>query len=216
MAELQQRQGLAIIVVLAALAAGWWWQQSRPAPVPAPLPDVVDPAVSAAADTAATITVIIEGEVACPGRYAVARGTLLGEAVQQAGGVTAAARPDEPDPYLLLTTDTRIYVPPRLDAARYAGGTVLTDRDLLHVGRTARPSAGAAAPAGGAAPAAVVNLNTATREELMTLPRIGPKTAEAIIAYRDRVGTIRTLDELRNVPRLGDKTLAQLRDRVTF
>lgn len=215
MAELQQRQGLAIIVVLAALAAGWWWQQSRPAAVPAPLPAPDAVAAVAAADTTATLTVIFEGEVVRPGRYAVARGTLLGEAVQQAGGVTAAARADAVDPYLVLTADTRLYLPPRLDATRYAGGTVLTDRDLLHVGRTAQTAAGAAAPAGGAAPA-TVNLNTATREELMTLPRIGPKTAEAIIAYRDRVGTIRTLDELRNVPRLGDKTLAQLRDRVTF
>ena len=60
-----------------------------------------------------------------------------------------------------------------------------------------------------------INLNTATVEELKTLPKIGEVTARNIIAHRRIVGPFRSIEELMAVPRIGRKIFARIRDRVT-
>lgn len=58
---------------------------------------------------------------------------------------------------------------------------------------------------------AEVNINTATQEQLESLPGIGPKKAQAIIAGRP----YNSVDELDRVPGIGPKILAQLKPEVT-
>ena len=53
-------------------------------------------------------------------------------------------------------------------------------------------------------------LNTATAEELDTLPGIGPKTARAIVEFREQNGKFSTLDDLLQVPGIGPRKLAAL------
>jgi len=60
-----------------------------------------------------------------------------------------------------------------------------------------------------------VNINTATVEQLQDVKGIGPKTAEAIVAYRDEHGQFSSLDDLVHVAHIGEKTLAQIRDELT-
>jgi len=60
------------------------------------------------------------------------------------------------------------------------------------------------------------NLNTASVTQLTTLPGIGFKTAEQIIAYRKRVGIIKSLDELLNIKGIGEKKLSKLQPFITF
>ncbi|MCK4666435.1 helix-hairpin-helix domain-containing protein [Candidatus Dependentiae bacterium] len=55
-----------------------------------------------------------------------------------------------------------------------------------------------------------INLNTATQEELETVPGIGPKTAQNIINYRTQHGPFKSVDELDNVTRIGPKTLEKI------
>lgn len=55
-----------------------------------------------------------------------------------------------------------------------------------------------------------VNLNTATRAELMTLPGVGEKTAEAIIRYRTETGLFQSASELENIPGLGPKKIEKI------
>ncbi|MEX1054719.1 MAG: helix-hairpin-helix domain-containing protein [Rhodothermales bacterium] len=63
-------------------------------------------------------------------------------------------------------------------------------------------------------PVGPLDLNLATTSELEQLPRIGPKTAQAIISFRQARGQFRTVDELDAVKGIGPKTLDLLRPHV--
>lgn len=56
-----------------------------------------------------------------------------------------------------------------------------------------------------------LNINTADKEQLVALPGIGPKAAEAILAYRKDNGNFKSVEELTKVKGIGDKTLEKIR-----
>ena len=60
-----------------------------------------------------------------------------------------------------------------------------------------------------------VNINTAGREALATLPGIGEKLAERIVAYREEHGRFETVEELVNVSGIGEGKLSALREYVS-
>ena len=60
-----------------------------------------------------------------------------------------------------------------------------------------------------------ININTATQEELDSLPGIGPSTALKIINYRKEHGKFSKVEELKNVSGIGDSKFAQLKDLIT-
>jgi len=63
--------------------------------------------------------------------------------------------------------------------------------------------------------AAVININTASLEELTSLPGIGQVKAESIIKYREEKGLFQKVDELKNVYGIGAKIVARLKDEIT-
>ncbi|CAK8720561.1 Helix-hairpin-helix motif-containing protein [Candidatus Electrothrix laxa] len=63
--------------------------------------------------------------------------------------------------------------------------------------------------------AAVININTASLEELTSLPGIGQVKAESIIKYRQEKGLFQKVDELKNVYGIGAKIVARLKDEIT-
>jgi competence protein ComEA len=69
---------------------------------------------------------------------------------------------------------------------------------------------GTAMAAGKPAPTAKVNLNTASVEQLATLPGVGPKLAARIVEYRQKSGTFRSTQELINVKGIGEKNFAKI------
>ena len=60
-----------------------------------------------------------------------------------------------------------------------------------------------------------IDLNMATKEELMTLPRIGEKLAERILAYRQSVGRFSVAEQIMDVEGIGEGTFEAIRERIT-
>ena len=90
------------------------------------------------------------------------------------------------------------------------GVTVLLALPAL-AGTTQSPSEQTAASP--AKPA--INLNTATIEQLETLPGIGRKTAERILEYRTKSGGFKRIEDLMNVKGIGEKSFLKLKPLVT-
>ncbi|HUQ87335.1 MAG TPA: helix-hairpin-helix domain-containing protein [Vicinamibacterales bacterium] len=59
-----------------------------------------------------------------------------------------------------------------------------------------------------------INLNTATLEQLQTLPGIGPKTAERILEYRTKSGSFKRIEDLMNVKGIGEKSFLKIKPLV--
>jgi len=60
----------------------------------------------------------------------------------------------------------------------------------------------------------VININTATQEELIMLPGIGEKTAKNIIDYRNKYGFFKTKEEIKNVKGIGEKKYEKIKDLI--
>lgn len=140
-----------------------------------------------------------------------------GEVVVHVAGAVSA-----PGVYT-LPTDSRVD-----DAVRAAGATADADLSQLNLAqklvdgqKITVPAGETPAPADNAAPSdsgqsgALININTATREELETLPSIGEVRAQAIIAYREEHGGFRTTDELMEVSGIGEKIFADISPHIT-
>lgn len=141
----------------------------------------------------AEIVVDVGGKVREPGIQRLPAGSRVADALKAAGGV----RPG-------TNTDT-------LNRARF-----LVDGEQVIVGGPAAPAPapGTGGPAAGGPAAAPVSLNTATVDQLDTLPGVGPVLAQHIVDYRTRHGGFRSVDELREVNGIGDRRFADLRNLV--
>ncbi|MET7732547.1 ComEA family DNA-binding protein [Streptomyces sp. NPDC005402] len=157
-------------------------------------PAVPGGAPNTAGPVGAEIVVDVSGKVREPGIQRLPAGSRVADALKAAGGV----RPG-------TNTDT-------LNRARF-----LVDGEQVVVGGPAAPVPGMGGPvAGGPAGTAVapVSLNTATVDQLDTLPGVGPVLAQHIVDYRTQHGGFRSVNELREVNGIGDRRFADLRNLV--
>ena len=60
-----------------------------------------------------------------------------------------------------------------------------------------------------------INLNTATKDELMTLDGIGEKKAQRIIDYREEMGDFNSIEELRGIAGISEKIFEEIKDKIT-
>jgi competence protein ComEA len=80
---------------------------------------------------------------------------------------------------------------------------------------SAQSKAPAPKQAASATTAAPVNLNTATAEQLATIPGVGPKMAERIIDYRQKNGGFKKVEDLMNVSGVGEKSFLKMKPLIT-
>ena len=139
------------------------------------------------------LVVDVVGAVRRPGLYRLRQGTRIADAVALAGGSTAKADLALVNLAAPLADGEQVVVPSRSPA----GGAIA-----------------ASPPAAGASPAAPLDLNTATAEQLDGLPGIGPATAAKIIDFRQAHGAFHSVDELDAVPGIGPSRIAQLKGLV--
>lgn len=108
---------------------------------------------------------------------------------------------------------------PAGQASSGVSGSAATSAGQVAAGVPGQSGSPAAPNAAGAGPAADtsgrLNLNTATAEQLDALKGIGPSKAQAIVAYRERQGPFRSVDDLLNVKGIGPKLLDGIRADVT-
>jgi competence protein ComEA len=92
---------------------------------------------------------------------------------------------------------------------------VLLTLGCVGVAQAAQESARRTLPAAKATTTVPVNLNTASSEQLETLPGIGKSTAERILEYRQKNGSFKKVEDLMNVRGVGEKSFLKLKPLVT-
>lgn len=173
-----------------------------------------------------TVRVHVAGAVNNPGVYTLPAQGRAVDAIAAASGAAADADLDRVNLAGALSDGVQIYVPHRGETAAPAqiqpiGGTANAGQANAANGASqggAQPQpARTLTPAGSAQKGSTpVNINTATAEELQSLPRIGPAMAQRIIAWREAHGGFRSVDELDAVPGIGPSMLENLRPLVTI
>jgi competence protein ComEA len=215
---------VAVAVVLAGLITAWWVLSARPrhlavqsspagaftvstGPTAAsgtsgsagPSPGGASTgsgSTSATGSTAPPLVVDVAGKVRRPGVYRLAAGSRVIDALRAAGGARRGAS----------TTSLNL-------AAQ------LQDGEQVLVGVPAQPGAaqpGVGAAGTGAAAGGPVNLNTATLEQLETLPGVGPVLAQRILDWRTQHGSFTSIEQLDEVSGIGPAKFGELRDAVTL
>ena len=172
----------------------------------------------------------VAGAVNNPGVYTLPAQGRAVDAIAADSGAAADADLDRVNLAGALSDGVQIYVPHRGETAAPAqiqpnGGTANAgqanaangaSQNGASQGGTQPQPARTLTPAGSAQKGSTpVNINTATAEELQTLPRIGPAMAQRIIAWREAHGGFRSVDELDAVPGIGPSMLENLRPLVT-
>lgn len=175
-----------VTVVLAGVAI--FGGRAPAAETPPPLPSA-RAQVSAAAPGSGKLVISVVGQVRTPGLITVPSGSRVDDALRAAGGA---------DPGTDLTG---------LNLARK-----LTDGEQLAVGV---PVAAPSAPAGAGAPPGKVDLNSATPEQLDTLPGVGEVTAQRIVGWRTQHGGFTSVEQLRDVDGIGASKFDKLREQVS-
>ncbi len=146
------------------------------------------------------ITVYICGAVKHPGVYSLESGQRLCDAVNAAGGFKKTAARLSVNLARSLSDGEQVIIPTKKQAASYnktskgdsaeAGGTASTNTDGL------------------------VNINTASKEELMSLPGIGASKADAVIEYR-LSNSFKAIEDIKNVTGIKDGVFNQIKNQIT-
>jgi competence protein ComEA len=195
MAELSRLQlllcvvGAAVVIALGVGRLGRDDSEPSSSPVPEPAPLKVESA------DAERVLVHVAGAVRQPGVYRLRASARVDDAVRRAGGATRRADLGGLNLAAKLEDGRQVLVPERAPAGP----------------APAVASAGSATAPG---PAAPVNLNTATLEQLDVLPGIGPAMAQRIVDHREANGGFGSVDELADVPGIAEGRMAALRELV--
>lgn len=150
-----------------------------------------------------TIAVYVCGAVKSPGVYELPVNSRIVEAVELAGGFAETADPEWLNLARRLQDGEQVRICTREETDRLKEQGV-QDGETAQSGETAQNGK-----------EALVNLNTAGRQELMTLTGIGEAKADAILAYRQEHGGFQTIEEIMEISGIKEAVFLQIKDRIT-
>ena len=157
-------------------------------------------AEAAGALAAQPVFVHVVGAVKAPGVYELHEGDRVLAAVEAAGGLTDDACVQAVNLARDVVDGEQVYVPTNDEVAEGGGQAVV--------------AAGEGGVTRSGVSSGLVNINTATSEELQTLPGVGPATAASIIEYREGGGTFSKPEDIKNVSGIGDGKYAKIADKI--
>lgn len=152
------------------------------------------------------VVVHVIGEVNNPGVVTLPEGSRIIDAINMAGGKTEEADLSKINLAYIVEDGTQIYIPrinENLNQVNLisdgAGiGVIINDSNMEENKVEVK-----------------VNINTANKEKLETLPGIGETTAQKIIDYRETNGKFKTIEDIKNVSGIGDAKYESLKDKIT-
>ncbi len=185
---------ITIVVYLLAIIfmafGGTMLYLSRPEPTTITINPPLPTATNAPTATPGPILVYVTGAVILPeSTHELPFGSRVQDAIAAAGGFADSAN------------KTLVNV---------AG--ILRDGDQIHVPSVDEQGLGLPTPSGGD----LLRINTASENELLSLPGVGPALAARIAAYRDEIGSIDSFAELDKISGIGEATIAKWQDLIAF
>lgn len=144
------------------------------------------------------VFVDMKGAVKHPGVYELKTGDRLLDAIEKAGGLEAEADNDQVNLAQKLEDEMVIYIPKKGEEPPEFNQPVTINSESVE--KTESES--------------TININTATKEELMQLSGIGAVKAQNIINYREEQGSFKTIEELKEVSGIGERTFEQLKENI--
>jgi len=187
-----QIAAIGVLVILLLVGGGVLYLKSQPEPV-VMVKEVSEKTPEPKREPKKLI-VHIAGAVAKPGVYELPEGKRVIDGINLAGGGTAEADLDALNLAAKLIDGQKIYVPKK--------GEGPTQR-LVPTGMSEKTSS-----------QALLNLNTATLEELDQLPGIGPVLAQRIIDWRTEHGGFKKVEQLLEIEGIGEKKFKQIKEKV--
>ena len=166
------------------------------------------------------IYVDVSGAVVSPGVYCLDAGSRIFQAIEAAGGCTTEAAPVWLNQAAELSDGQKVYVPTVQEAEdaaaeNGAGGNAGYLWDLgtqsAVTGQTSEGTGQVSEDTG----TGKVNINTADKELLTTLPGVGSSKADAILAYRQEQGGFSSIEEIMNVEGIKEGVFARIKDRIS-
>lgn len=152
-----------------------------------------------------TIMIDISGEIITPGVVKLPEGSRIIDAITAAGGKTEDADLSKVNLAYILDDGVQLYIP------RY---NEKLEKEIVQT----EPGVGIIQEGINTTSKkdSKVNINTANKEKLATLPGIGEGTAEKIIEYRSKTGKFKTIDEIKKIPGIGESKFKSLKDKITI
>lgn len=156
------------------------------------------------------IVVEIRGEVKKPDVYYIEEGRVVNDLINMAGGLTEKADIININRAKKLNNHELIFVQSKEEVA--AGVNMPNINNTSNLTNESENKSNISSENNHS----IININTASKEELMTLPSVGEKTAEKIIQYREENGNFKNIEDIKNVDRIGDKTFEKFKDKITI
>lgn len=153
------------------------------------------------------IMVDVKGAVKSPGVYEVKSGMRIMDAIEIAGGMTKSADQRNINLATQLSDQQVVYVPIKGE---------IKNSDPSQLSAVGSSSISSSSPSTtDSSTEKIVNINTASKAELLTLNGVGDKKAEQIINYREQQGEFKSIEDLKQVQGIGDKIFEGLQDAIT-